>query len=79
VKNNLCPQCSGRGFHWIKEGLAKRSGEYLATTYRQGEICSSCKGTGHKPSDFWFIVWIIVASLVATAFLIQPLLHLWLD
>jgi len=45
--NNLCVQCSGRGFMWIKSSWRSSPSR---TSYVQGPMCKRCKGSGKEPS-----------------------------
>lgn len=47
--NDLCGKCDGRGFHWqAGEIVSRETGTTLARTYRQGETCAKCRGTGRR-------------------------------
>jgi RecJ-like exonuclease len=50
MSSERCRTCEGRGFQW-KHGkiLSRVDGSEIAHTYRQGDACLSCYGTGKRP------------------------------
>lgn len=80
--NNLCGNCDGRGFHWELDGQLVTNGKTCGQAFRQGSTCGVCHGSGVDP-NYWgkpLVVLAIVAVLATlSAFVIMPLLHLWLD
>jgi hypothetical protein len=81
----LCVPCGGKGFHWRKQLLVADDGsnKVLADLYRQGEVCQACRGSGRYSfmwaNRLWIILATVALALAASAFLIQPALHLIFD
>lgn len=47
IDKALCDHCNGRGYHRVKKGvIVDHKGNEIADTYRKGENCHHCKGTG---------------------------------
>jgi hypothetical protein len=56
MKNNLCTDCDGRGFYWIKGGIKSReTGTIIAETYREGPRCKVCGGSGERQPVLGFL------------------------
>jgi len=53
MKNELCVHCDGRGFHWAKGFIIDHGGKAIANTYKQGDTCVACKGSGKRPA--WIV------------------------
>ncbi len=54
MKNELCVHCDGRGFHWQGGFIIDRqTGKAIADTYKQGNTCVACKGSGKRPA--WLV------------------------
>jgi hypothetical protein len=70
-KSNLCPHCSGRGFHW------HLSGKSIYPT--KGPLCEECSGSGKASASLGDYLIIGVVALVIIAFVISPIVHLLLD
>jgi hypothetical protein len=79
MKNDLCTDCGGKGYYWNVDKMADPSGRHIADVYRQGRTCTHCGGSGRNRLNPWVWVVLLVAALVATAFVIQPVLHLLFD
>ena len=47
--NQLCVNCDGRGFNWIK--VRWRSNPHKVE-YLTGSTCRMCRGTGQQPNIF---------------------------
>jgi hypothetical protein len=81
MKQHLCPQCGGKGYHW-KRGhiISRRDASIIADINERGANCDDCGGSGiyyRLTAGEWVLVGF--AGLLASIFVIQPLIRLWLD
>ena len=77
MQNNLCTQCDGRGFYWRKHHVIDDNGTVIDNTFRQGNTCRECNGSGVQPKidGAWWFIALFLASAAITFFGIIPLIR----
>lgn len=81
MKNDICLMCEGKGYAWQRGAILDRSKAVIAETFRAGEICEACKGTGSykratRPVGCGSYMFLTLMLFVFFAFVANPLAHL---
>jgi len=69
--SKMCITCGGKGFNWVLSGtiVSHDRTKTIADTWKQGEHCYKCGGTG-KSKELNGMFWALLIGLLVAAFVI---------